>query len=374
MRNTDMKKPYAPILATCSAAALLLTAGCASGVGTESSTESSAAASFTPASSGELHIYTWSDYYPTDLLESFESDTGIKATIDYYESNEALMSKMEATSGSGYDIVVPSDYAVQLLADDGLLQKINALDLPNGSNIEEDFREVYYDKGREYSAPYLYGTTGYMYDSSLLKDGEEAPDSWEDYFTSDAAWNKSPGIFNDQTDGVNAALRATGGEPCSTDAKELQAAQDLLMEYKSKVQNISSDTVIDRLISGENSVAMIWNGAGHRVTTEKSSMTYVYAKEGVSSYQDNWAVPSGAENVQQALTFINWMLEPEHAAAAANYQGYDAGITGVDKLLDESLRNDPAVMPPDDADIELIPTCSNATINSYSKIWESFRS
>jgi spermidine/putrescine transport system substrate-binding protein len=68
------------------------------------------------------------------------------------------------------------------------------------------------------------------------------------------------------------------------------------------------------------------------------------------------------------------MLEPEHAAAAANYQGYDAGITGVDKLLDESLRNDPAVMPPDDADIELIPTCSNATINSYSKIWESFRS
>lgn len=272
------------------------------------------------------------------------------------------------------------DFDPQGAATVGLGINANSVDntiytaLFNGSNIEEDFREVYYDKGREYSAPYLYGTTGYMYDSSLLKDGEEAPDSWEDYFTSDAAWNKSPGIFNDQTDGVNAALRATGGEPCSTDAKELQAAQDLLMEYKSKVQNISSDTVIDRLISGENSVAMIWNGAGHRVTTEKSSMTYVYAKEGVSSYQDNWAVPSGAENVQQALTFINWMLEPEHAAAAANYQGYDAGITGVDKLLDESLRNDPAVMPPDDADIELIPTCSNATINSYSKIWESFRS
>ncbi|MCI1636060.1 extracellular solute-binding protein [Bifidobacterium sp.] len=361
-------------LATTSIITLLILGGCSSGVGNDSASDDSSAVAFTPATSGELHIYTWSDYYPDDLLKSFEEDTGIKTTIDYYESNEVLMSKLQATSGSGYDVVVPSDYAVELLADEGLLQQINALDLPNGKNIEDDFRQVYFDKGRKYSAPYLYGTTGYMYDSSLLAAGETAPDSWKDYFTSDAAWNASPGIFNDQTDGVNAALRASGGEPCSTDPTELQAAQDLLTEYKKKVQNISSDSVIDRLISGENSVAMIWNGAGHRVSEQKSSMDYVYPSEGMSSYQDNWAVPSGAENVQQALTFINWMMEPENIAAAANYQGYDAGITGVDELLDDSLRNDPAVSPPDDAKIELVPTCSNEAINNYTKIWESFKS
>lgn len=353
---------------------MFLVSGCSSGVGSDTAADSPTSLSYTQATSGEVHIYTWSDYYPSDLLESFEKETGIKATIDYYESNEVLMSKLQATSGSGYDVVVPSDYAVELLAEEGLLQKINALDLPNGKNIKDDFRQVYFDKGRQYSAPYLYGTTGYMYDSSLLGNGEDAPDSWNDYFTSDAAWNSAPGIFNDQTDGVNAALRATGGKVCSTDPEELQAAQELLMSYKAKVQNISSDSVIDRLVSGENSVAMIWNGAGHRVSEQKSSMTYVYPSEGMSSYQDNWAVPSGAENVQQALTFINWMLDPEHAAAAANYQGYDAGIKGVSDLLENSLRTDPAVTPPDNAKIELVQTCSNDTINDYTKIWESFKS
>jgi spermidine/putrescine transport system substrate-binding protein len=369
-----MNNMHASTIATASIITLLVVAGCSSGVGTDTASDTASSVDFTPATSGELHIYTWSDYYPSDLLKSFEEETGISATIDYYESNEVLMSKLQATSGSGYDVVVPSDYAVELLADEGLLQEINALDLPNGGNIKEDFRQVYFDKGRKYSAPYLYGTTGYMYDSSLLKQGESAPKSWKDYFTSNAAWNANPGIFNDQTDGVNAALRATGGEVCSTDPEELQAAQDLLTTYKSKVQNISSDSVIDRLISGENSVAMIWNGAGHRVSEQKSSMEYVYPTEGMSSYQDNWAIPSGAQNVQQALTFINWMLEPENAAAAANYQGYDAGIEGVNELLDDSLRNDPAVSPPDDAKIELVPTCSNEALNNYTKIWESFKS
>ena len=355
-------------------AAILLMTACSSGVDTGSSSEETEAESFTPATDGEVHIYTWSDYYPTDLLEEFEKDTGIDASIDYYESNEVLMSKLEASGGTGYDVVVPSDYAVDILVDSDMLLKFNAMDLPNGKNIAQDFSDVYYDEGRVYSAPYLYGTTGYMYDSTLLEDGEKAPTTWKEFFTSDAAWNAAPSIFNDQTDGVNAALRATGGTPCTTDADELQAAQDLLQEYKEKVQNISSDTIIDRLIAGENSVAMIWNGAGHRVRMEKPDMTYVYAEEGLSSFQDNWAIPSGAENVQQAMTFINWMLDPEHSAAAANYQGYDAGIDGVQELLDDDLKNDPAIVPPEDAKLELVPTCSNDAINSYTSIWETFKS
>ena len=74
------------------------------------------------------------------------------------------------------------------------------------------------------------------------------------------------------------------------------------------------------------------------------------------------------------MTFINWMLDPEHSAAAANYQGYDAGIDGVQELLDDDLKNDPAIVPPEDAKLELVPTCSNDAINSYTSIWETFKS
>ncbi|MDR0593527.1 MAG: extracellular solute-binding protein [Bifidobacteriaceae bacterium] len=364
-----------PAAALGAALALAAVSACGDGVSEvpEPPASPGGAASFQAATSGELTVYTWSDYFPVELAAEFEDQTGIRVTLDYYENNEAMMTKLEASGGGGYDIVVPSDYAVDLMVDRGQLMQINALDLPNGQNIAADFRDVHYDPGRLYSAPYLYGTTGYAYDASLLAEGQDPPASWMDYFTVGEPFAGKVGIMNDQFESVNAALRAVGAEPCTDNPEELQAASDLLASFKDKVLTISSDGILDRLGTGDNSMAMIWNGASHRATLTNPDVVYVYAAEGVGSFQDNWAVTAGAKNVDQALTFINWMLDPVNAAVAANYQGYNAAIDGVSELLEPELRANPAIVPPAGAKIDLVPTCSTDVTNKYTQIWETFK-
>ncbi|MDR0593526.1 MAG: spermidine/putrescine ABC transporter substrate-binding protein [Bifidobacteriaceae bacterium] len=357
----------------CLAAGLAACGGGLSGTPEPKGGDSAGTGEFTPATSGRVTIYTWADYFPTEMLTRFTEETGVEATIDFFASNEELLTKLEATGGTGYDVVVPSDYAVEMMIERGLALKIDVMGLPNAANIADSALHPYYDPEREYSAPFMYGTTGFAYNAALLAEGQEPPQSWHDFFTWEAPFAGKIGMLNDEFDGVNAALRAVGAEPCTTDPDDLQAALDLLLDFKARVNTISSDAVPDRLGTGQNSMAMIWNGDTHRAWVIDNAITYVYAAEGLSVFEDNWVVPSGAENVDQAKTFINWMLDPKNAAEAGDYVGFNAQIDGVFEYLDPEMRSDPAVVPPDDAILELVQACDNETMNKYSQIWESFR-
>lgn len=358
------------------AAALVFTA-CGGGVSDAPSTSAAASTSasatapaFTPATSGEMTLYTWSDYFPESLAKKFTADTGIKLTVDYYDSNETLEAKLRASGGTGYDVVVPSDYMVQTLVAANLLKEVDAASLPNGKNIEQSFLNPYFDPGRKYSVPYLYGTTGYMYDTA--KTSKEMT-SWADYFNAPAELGKV-GTMSDQTEVVGAALRAVGGVTCSTDAAQLQAAQDLLKKFKSKVSTINSDGILDRMVSGEESIAMMWNGAAMRARAKKSTLKYVYPSEGMALWQDNFTVPVGAKNVPQALTFLNWMMDPANSAAAANFQRYGSGISGVNDLLDADMKSAPEIVIPDGyTGAKPVEPCTNEQLTNYTQIWESFK-
>ncbi len=366
------------VTALAAAPLLLGLAACGGGV-TETPTGDGAsptdvpAGEFTPATSGDLRLYTWSDYFPQDLAQQFISETGINLTVDYYDSNETLQAKLIATDGTGYDVVVPSDYMVQILVADGMLRQFDATSLPNGKNIKPEFLDSYFDPGRKYSTPYLYGTTSFMYDGASIPE-DQWPESWADYFNPPAAAGKI-GVFNDQVEVINNALRVTGGEFCTEDPTELQAVSDLLEAFKPHVGTINSDAIIDRLSASEQKMAMIWNGAGHRVKQKKPDAVYVYPPEGITLWQDNFTIPKGAENIDQALTFLNWMMDPKNMAEAANFQGYNSGIVGVDELLSPEMKADPAVVIPSDYTLAApVPPCTNEQLNNYSKIWEKFKS
>lgn len=363
--------------AVCALTLVMGLAGCGGGVSDSAGSGTAAAKEapkFEPATSGEVHIYTWSDYYPTDLLKKFTQETGIKTTIDYYDNNQNMLSKLEVSGGAGYDIVVPTDTTVEEMIQKNMLLKFNALDLPNGKYIAKDFRNPYYDKGRAYTAPYLYGLIGFMYDSSLLADGEQAPTSWKDFFTSTAAWDASPAIIDAQDHGVDAALLAVGGKPCTDDPAKLQAASDLLMQFKSRVKNISSDGVYDRMISGENSASMIWNGSGHRASSQRKTLRFVFPEEGTLEFEDNWAIPADAKNVQQAMTFINWMMKPENAVETVKYNNYNAAYDGVADLMPQDLKEDKSINTEGEK-FDVVPSeqCPTDVVNKYAQIWEQFK-
>jgi len=342
--------------------------------GSEPSAEASAegdAAAFPTSGSGELNLYNWTDYISPDLLKRFESETGITVNLDNYDSNETLLAKLQA-GGANYDVIVPSDYMVAQMIDLGLLEPIAPSSFPNGANIKPEFLDVYFDQGRQYTAPYMYGTTGIAVDPTKTS---RPVTSWQDFFAADNPAGDKVGTLNDQVEVIHAALRAVGSKPCSTNKDDYIKVEELLKGWKPNVAVINSDGVIGRMAGGEQVMHMMWNGAFTRAQTDNPNLEYVYPSEGLNLWQDNFAVPTGAQNVDNAKIFINWMMDPKNIGEATNFVGYDNGITGSSEFMTKELGSNPAVVIPDDKKALATPTpgCPTEALDLYDQVWTNFK-
>ena len=333
--------------------------------------DASPAADFPTPNGGELNLYNWTDYISPDLIKRFESETGIKVNLDNYDSNETLLAKLQA-GGANYDVIVPSDYMVAQMIDLGLLQEVDPASFPNGKDIKPEFLDVYFDQGRQYTAPYMYGTTGIAYDPT--KTGVDIT-SWADFFNADSPAAGKIGTLNDQVAVVHAALRAVGSQPCSTNKEDYVKVEELLKNWKPEVAVINSDGVIGRMASGEQIMHMMWNGAFTRSQADNPNLQYVYPAEGINLWQDNFAVPNGAQNVDNAKIFINWMMDPKNIGEATNFVGYDNGITGSDAFMTPELASNPAVVIPEEfkALAQPTPGCPVEAIDLYDQVWTNFK-
>ena len=344
--------------------------------GGESSMEASAegdaaSAAFPTPNGGEVNLYNWTDYISPDLLKRFEAETGITVNLDNYDSNETLLAKLQA-GGANYDVIVPSDYMVAQMIELGLLEQVAPSSFPNGGNIKDNFLDVYFDTGRQYTAPYMYGTTGIAVDPT--KTSREVT-SWADFFAADNPAGGKGGTLNDQGEVIHAALRAVGSQPCSTNKEDYVKVLTLLQDWKPNVAVINSDGVIGRMASGEQVMHMMWNGAFTRAQADNKNLVYVYPKEGLNLWQDNFAIPKGAQNVDNAKIFINWMMDPKNIGEATNFVGYDNGITGSDQFMDAALATSPAVIIPAE-DVALAtptPGCPTEAVDLYDQVWTEFK-
>lgn len=329
------------------------------------------AAAFPTSGSGEVNLYNWTDYISPDLLKRFESETGIKVNLDNYDSNETMLAKIQA-GGANYDVIVPSDYMVAQMVELGLLEPVKPSSFPNGANIKPEFLDVYFDQGREYTAPYMYGTTGIAVDPTKTS---RPVASWADFFAADSPAGGKAGTLNDQVEVIHAALRAVGSKPCSTNKDDYIKVEKLLQEWKPNVAVINSDGVIGRMASGEQVMHMMWNGAFTRAQADNPNLEYVYPTEGLNLWQDNFAIPKGAQNIDNAKIFINWMMDPKNIAEGTNFVGYDNGITGSSEFMTAELGKNPAVVIPEDKKALATPTpaCPTEAVDLYDQVWTGFK-
>jgi len=318
---------------------------------------------------GELHFYNWTNYFPPDLMAKFEAETGIKTTMDAYDTNEALLAKLQAGS-AGYDVVVPSDYMVGIMIEEGLLQEIDAPSMENFANVVAPHDDPPYDPGRKYSAPYMWGTTGFTYDSARVPDGA-LDDSWKEFFEPRAELEGQIAVLDDSVSVYNAAAFYVGVDQCTEDPKQAQQILDVLMAQKEKIALYSSEGTIDRMIAGEVILHHQWNGASHRVWRDKPTIVYVYPREGIDFWADNFVIPKDAPNPEAARTFINWIMAPENVAEASNFTGYMNAIKGSDAHMDEDLKKNPAVNMPAEYAERLRPSkdCSVKARELRDKVW-----
>jgi len=290
-----------------------------------------------------LSVYNWGDYIDTETLSMFEKETGIKVIYEVYETNEDMYAKI-ANGGSSYDVICPSDYMIERMIREGLLQKVDWEKVPNVKNIDSRFMNRNYDPKSEYAVPYTWGTMGILYNKATVK---EAPDSWS--ILMDETYDKDLLMLNSPRDTVGIALLMTGHDLNSVDPADLEDAKQLLLKQRPLVLAYVVDEVKDKMIAGEASVAMVWSGDATFCLGENDELDYVVPKEGSNIFFDSFCIPANAKNVEGAQKFIDFMCRADVAAMNYNYVGYAIPNTAAIEVLGaEEYNSSPVNNPPEE--------------------------
>ena len=316
---------------------------------------------------GKLSIYHWFEYIPQELLDKFAAEHGVEVTMDTYDSNEALLAALKAGKLGAYDVAVPGDYMVSILAGEGMLDSIADGELANKGNIQEQWLNVDFDQGRKHSIPYQWGSTSFMVNREAYAG---------DIRTTDIVFNPPDdlkgkiNVLDSQGEVLALASIHLGIPQCSMDREQLKALDELVQSAKAHWASFNSDGAKDVLVSGDVAVGMIWNGFGAKARNEGAPVEYAYPKEGYLVWMDNVVLLKDAPNRANALKFMDFLLEPENIAAVTNFAQYTAGVEGVGPFLDEALKTSPEQNPPADAPAgTFVEVCDEATQKVYDQIW-----
>ncbi|MDP2312261.1 MAG: spermidine/putrescine ABC transporter substrate-binding protein [Pseudomonadota bacterium] len=264
----------------------------------------------------ELKICNWSDYIAEDTIANFEKETGVKVTYDTFESNEELIGKLQA-GATGYDLVCPSGYAVQVLLALKLLEPLNPKYLPNQGNIATQFRKTAFDPTDAHTVPWQWGITGIAYRADKVK---APPDSWAVFH--DPQYKGKLTMMDDMRDVIGAWLKFRGKSLNSTVAEDLAAAKADSLTAKALLQSFVSAPVKGQLVAGDVWIAQLWNGDTIQAKAENDKIEWVLPKEGGAIWCDSMVMPKGAPNKRAAHAFLDYILRPEVGAAISNFTGY----------------------------------------------------
>lgn len=310
------------------------------------------------AQAATVHIYNWSDYVGETTLEEFEKETGIKPVYDVFDSNETLEGKLLA-GRTGYDVVVPSNHFLGKQIRAGAFQKLDKSKLPNWENLDPALLKQLEknDPGNAYAAPYLWGTNGIGYNVEKVTAalGIEKVDSWAVLFEPENA-KKLAGcgiaLLDSADEMIPAVLNYLGLDPNSTDPDDYAKAEAKLLEIRPYVRYFHSSKYVSDLANGNICIAAGFSGdvfqAAARADEAGKGIEIAYSipKEGGNLWFDMLAIPADAQNVDEAHAFINYLLDPQVIATVSDYVGYANPNTKADTLMDQEVRNDPSIYPP----------------------------
>ena len=286
-----------------------------------------------------LNVYNWGDYIDPQVLEDFEKEYGIKINYENYANNEEMLAKIQ-TGGTDYDVIFPSEYMIEAMINQELLQELDMRSLSNFKNIGDQFKDLPYDPGNKYSVPYFWGTMGIIYNTQLV---EEEVDSWEVLW--DPKYRRNIIMIDSARDTIGITLKKLGYSLNTRDIGELGKAKEELMRQKELVKAYEVDAYKDMMIAGEAAMALAWSGDAMLLIEENSDLAYVIPKEGTNLWFDTMAVPVTSKHKREAELFIDYMMRPEVAAKCADYVMYATPNVEALKLLPEEVKENELAYP-----------------------------
>lgn len=317
-----------------------------------------------------ISVYNWGEYIDPESIKQFEKETGITVIYETFDSNEAMMTKIE-NGGTSYDVAMPSEYAIEKMKKNDLLIPIDHSKIPNLTNIDPYFLDLPFDPGNKYSIPYFWGTVGIAFNPSLL-DGQTF-ESWEDLW--DPSLKQEVILVDGAREVMGMGLNTLGYSLNTKDEGQLQEATDKLKTLSPNIKAIIGDEIVETMRRGESAVALVWSGQAADIMYVNEDIDYAVPKEGSNLWFDNMIIPKTAANVEGAHQFINFMLDPTIAAQNADYVGYSTPNEQAIKLMDPKVTGDERFYPTEvmRERLEVYKNLGVETLGKYNELFLEFK-
>lgn len=320
-----------------------------------------------------INVYNWGEYIDDEVLDVnklFEKETGIHVNYKTFESNESMYTLLESGAAE-YDVVIPSDYMIGKMINEGMLAKLNFDNIPNYKYIDEAYRHLEYDPNDEYSVPYTWGTVGIFYNKKYVDEADLAQ-GW------DILWNEKYKdkiyMFDNARDAFAIALKKLGYSLNTTNPAEWQAAYDELVKQKPLVQGYFMDQVFQKMTNEEGWLAPYYAGDGAIMIDGddgNKDIGFFVPHQGTNFFVDAMCVLATTKHQAEAEQYINFLCCTDVAKANAEYICYSTPHTEARKQLDPEVANNPMYYPPQEVldNTEVFLTLDEETAKLQKQLW-----
>ena len=319
------------------------------------------------ARANSLRVLAWGNYLSPQVVERFEKETGIAVTVDTVDTSMAMVAPLLA-GNTAYDIVFPADYQVSGLIEQGLLDRVGVDRLANFWNVDDVWRGRSFDPRNEYTVPHVWGTTAFAVDTALYGG---AIDSLNLLFQPPPVLAGRMALIDSGFDVVQLALVWLRLPRCSVRPADIAKVREVLLPMLRRLPVVSSSRIVDDMAAGKYALAVMWNGDALRARKERPSLRFANPTEGALVWTDLIAVPKGAPNRVNALTFLSFMMRSEIAAQQSNYTGFANMIRGAEAFMDPSLLNAPEIITPPSSALDFFAHCGNGAETMQEAIWSA---
>jgi len=321
----------------------------------------------------EVNVFNWYDYISEEALKLFERETGIRVNYMCFTTNEDMLVQVRADP-KNYDVIFPSDYIIERLISEDLLEELDSQNIPNVTYTLDWLRDATYDPGMKYSVPYMWGTVGILYNETMVKE-QEPITSWTALWDED--YRDSVFMIDSMRDTMGITMRMLGFSMNTRDPAALEKVKEKLIEQKRLgiVKAYQVDETKDKMIAGEAAMGLMWSGDAAYAMGYNEDLIYVIPEEGSNVWVDAMCVPKGAKNKENAEKFIDFMCRPEIALLNFEEIYYCTPNAGAIALLDEETLADETLFPPQ----EVIDRCEfyndiSQDLQLYNSIWLAIKS
>ncbi|WP_400162010.1 PotD/PotF family extracellular solute-binding protein [Brevibacillus sp. TJ4] len=354
-----MRKSWRKTIGYAAAVVLFtVTAGCGG-----ASTGSSA------SGSKQLNVFNWSEYLPAEVIKKFEERHGVKVNYSTFSSNEEMLAKVAVANGI-YDLTVASDYYIQPMVHEGMIQPLDLNNIPNLKNLSAEYLDKEHDPGNQYSVPYMGNTVSLAYNPDVIQtEISSLTDLWKPELKNQIV------MVDDLRFILGMVLKSLGYSGNETDPAKLEEAKQKMLELMPNIKAFDSDSPKTLMVNGEVNVAFVWGAEIALAQREKPQFQTVLPKEGLMISFDNFVIPAGAKNKETAEAFINFLLEPEISAEISRSFPYINPNKEAHPMIDKDILDNPAVYLPADElkRTETILDIGDA-MQLYDRIWSEVKS